>query len=112
MDGTIKALLRLIPAHDALEMGAEGTEGADLAVLVLVHGHGARLCLLIVSRRLLPQQTSTRRTGFNTPPDPGTRSSISVISDCRNLLYCALICKSCMTMLPADLTTLPTRFGL
>lgn len=37
---------------------------------------------------------------------------MSVISDCRNLLYCALICKSCMTMLPALLTTLPTLFGL
>ena len=32
--------------------------------------------------------------GFRTPPLPGARSSISLISDCRNRLYCALICTS------------------
>ena len=38
--GAIEALLDMVPAHDALEMGAEGAELFDVSVLVLVNGDG------------------------------------------------------------------------
>lgn len=36
----IEALLNVVPAHDALEMGAKSAELLDVAVLVLVNGDG------------------------------------------------------------------------
>ena len=38
MNGTIPALLGIVPAHDALQMRAYSRKAMDLAIIILVHG--------------------------------------------------------------------------